>query len=42
MNEKLYEFWTVDDVLLIYACEITALPFEAIRCFEDTENFLSV
>lgn len=40
-NERLYEFWTVDDVLLIYAKEITTIPFEDIRCFEDTETYFA-
>ena len=40
-NERLYEFWTVDDVLLIYAEEITTIPFEDIRCFEDTETYFA-
>ncbi len=40
-NERLYEFWTVDDVLLVYAKEITTIPFEDFRVFEDTETFLA-
>jgi len=40
-NEKLYEFWTVDDVVLVYACEISAMPYEEIKCFEDTESFFA-
>lgn len=41
VNEKLYEFWTVDDVLLVYAKEISAMPFEDFRVFEDTESFFA-
>lgn len=38
-GEKLYEFWVVNDILLIYAEEISFIPFEAVRCFKDTETF---
>lgn len=41
IDEKLYEFWTVDDIILIYAREISSIPFEAIKCFDDTESFLA-
>lgn len=41
VNEKLYEFRTVDDVLLIYAKEISVIPFEDFRVFEDTDTFFS-
>lgn len=40
-KEKLYEFWVVNDLLLVYADEISCMPFEAVRCFKDTETFLS-
>lgn len=40
-NEKLYEFWVVDDIVMVYACEIPFLPFEEFRVFEDTESFLA-
>ena len=40
-GEKLYEFWTVNDMLLVYAKEIAFIPFESVKCFEDTETFLS-
>lgn len=41
VNEKLYEFWTVDDILLVYAQEISAMPFEDFRVFDDTETFFA-
>ncbi len=41
VNEKLYEFRTVDDVLLVYAKEISTMPFEDFRVFEDTETFFA-
>ena len=41
VNEKLYEFRTVDDVLLVYAKEISTMPFEDFRVFEDTESFFA-
>ena len=40
-GEKLYEFWTVNDILLVYAQEISCIPFEAARCFKDTESFFA-
>lgn len=40
-NEKLYEFWTLNDTFLIYADEISSIPFEDFRCFEDTDTFLA-
>ena len=40
-DERLYEFWTVNDAILIYAKEITQIPFECIRCFEDTDTFFA-
>lgn len=40
-NEKLYEFWTVNDAIIVYACEITTIPFEDFRVFEDTETFFA-
>ena len=35
------EFWVVDDIVMVYACEIPFLPFEEFRVFEDTESFLA-
>lgn len=40
--ERLYEFRTINDTVLIYAQEISFIPFEDIRCFEDTETYFSV
>lgn len=40
-DERLYEFWTVNDTVLIYANEISVIPFEDIRCFEDTETYFT-
>lgn len=40
-NEKMYEFWVLDDVILVYAKEIYCLPFESFTVFEDTETFLA-
>lgn len=40
-NEKLYEFWTINDMFFVYWNEITQIPFECIKCFEDTETFLA-
>jgi len=40
-GERLYEFWTVNDTVLVYADEISSIPFEDIRCFEDTETYFS-
>lgn len=40
-DERLYEFCTVGDVLLIEAKEISYMPFELIRCFEDTETLFA-
>lgn len=37
-NEKLYEFWVVQDTILVYACEIAFMPYEDFRVFEDTET----
>lgn len=38
-EEKLYEFWTVWDTLVTYAEEISQIPYEDTRCFEDTEAY---
>ena len=38
-KERLYEFWTVSDTILVYAQEISVLPYEDFRVFEDTEFF---
>lgn len=40
-EERLYEFCTVWDILLIEAKEISYMPFELIRCFEDTETLFA-
>lgn len=40
-NEKLYEFWTINNFMLVYAKEITQLPFQDFKCFRDTETFLA-
>lgn len=37
-NEKLYEFTWISWSVLVDAREITQLPFEDIKCFEDTET----
>jgi hypothetical protein len=37
-EEKLYQFTWVSGTVLIDAREITQLPFEDIKCFEDTET----
>lgn len=37
-DEKLYKISTVDDIIVICFEEITQIPFEQIRCFEDTET----
>lgn len=38
-DEKLYEIATIDDVFCISCKEITQIPFEEIKCFEDPETF---
>lgn len=38
-NEKLYEFRVVDNIILVYAKEITCIPYEEFKVFEDTESF---
>jgi hypothetical protein len=40
-EEKLYEFWTVNDSILVYAEEISQIPFVCVKAFEDTETFLA-
>ena len=40
-GEKLYEFWTVNNFILVYAKEITQLPYQDFKCFRDTETFLA-
>lgn len=40
-DERLYEFHVAGEVVLIYAAEITHIPFEDIKCFDDTETHLS-
>jgi hypothetical protein len=37
----MYEFWTVNDTILVYADEITVMPYEDFRVFEDTETFFA-
>ena len=39
INEKLYEFWTVNDALVIKAEEISQLTYAGARCFEDPETY---
>lgn len=41
-GERLYEFWTINDVVLVYAKEITQIPFEDVKCFEDTNTHTSI
>jgi hypothetical protein len=38
----MYEFWIVNNMIVIYAEEITHMPFEDARCSYDTESFLAV
>lgn len=38
-SERLYEFRTVDDTFVVYAKEISQLPFEDFRVFLDTETY---
>ncbi len=40
-DERLYKMSVVNDIILICMEEITQIPFEMIRCFEDTETMLS-
>lgn len=40
-GEKLYKFVTTGDLVLVEAEEISQIPFEDIRCFEDTETYLA-
>ena len=37
-EEKLYQITTIEDLVLIGFKEITAIPLEDIKCFEDTET----
>lgn len=37
-EEKLYEFQVVNDIVLVCAKEITMIPFEDFKVFEDTET----
>lgn len=41
-GERVYEFHSVSDVVLLYAKEIAYIPFEDIKCFEDTESHFAV
>lgn len=38
-NEKLYEFRTINDTVIVYANEISYMPFEDFKVFEDVEQF---
>jgi hypothetical protein len=40
-DERLYQFCVVEDLIVIEAKEISFMPFELLRCFEDTETMLS-
>ena len=40
-KERLYEIWVVDDSVCIKFKEILGLPFEAIKAFEDPEQFFA-
>jgi len=40
-DEKLYKICVVNDLICIKIEEITSIPFEQIRCFEDTETNLA-
>lgn len=40
-NEKLYEFWIVNDMIIVEAKEISFLPFEDFRVFIDTEAYFA-
>lgn len=40
-NEKLYEFQVLNGLLLMSAKPITQIPFEDVKCFEDTEAFFA-
>lgn len=40
-GESLYKFTTVSDLILICIEEITQIPYEQVRAFEDTESNLS-
>jgi len=41
-GEKMYEFWVVNNLIVVYAEEISYMPFEDARCSYDTESFLAV
>lgn len=41
VNERLYEFWTVNDAIVVYAKEISQIPYEDFRVFLDTETYLA-
>lgn len=41
-DERLYKIWVANDLVCVCFEEITQIPFEQIRCFEDTETNLSV
>lgn len=40
-EEKLYEVWVVNGAVIVKAEEITQLPYEDIKCFEDTETHIA-
>jgi len=41
-DERLYKIWVANGLVCICFDEITQIPFEQIKCFEDTETNLSV
>lgn len=41
-DEKLYRVATINDMIIIDCEEITCIPFEDIKCFDDTETHFSV
>lgn len=38
-GERMYEVWTINDTVVVYCREISYLPFEDFRVFEDTEQY---
>lgn len=40
-DERLYKISIINELILVCIEEITQMPFELIRCFEDTETLLS-
>jgi hypothetical protein len=41
-DERLYKIGVINDLVCVCFEEVTQIPFEQIRCFEDTETNLSV